>query len=202
LELAGTMKKTANRPAVVVAATAMKRGPEAAVREAEKLAADTSEQATLLQNAAQTLIRLRAFTSAAVLLERAGPLSPDTSELLAPASMLRRVRRLDQVPLPADQPSTVARKLFVIMAREKAETRDLLPLISERALGGADASQLPPALLQQVRQKIESSGTPTDLAMEIALAVMKETVSGDDQVGFRIDFRSELGGGESQQVFV
>jgi tetratricopeptide (TPR) repeat protein len=202
LELAATMTKSADPSAVVVAATALKGGPEAAVREAEKAVPDPSRRWQVLQTAAQSLVRLHAFAASAALLDAAGPISARPSELQASATLLRRARRLDEIPLPADQPSTVVRRLFIAIAREKPELDDPAALFGEGATGSKGSSQVPAAILQWARKKIESWRVPADLAAELELAAMKETVTGDDQLGFRIDLGTMTKEGEPEQVFV
>jgi transglutaminase-like putative cysteine protease len=206
LELAATMKQTSNKSAVTVAATALKRGPEAAVHEAEKSVGDSSQRLQALGLGAQYLMRLHAYPAAATLLERAALASPDGSKLATLAGVLRQARRLDQIPLPADQPSTVARRMFVSLASEPADLDTLLSLFSRRMVTAGD-SQPTAATAAAVSNKLrkalgEKTGIPLDVAMEIGLAAMKETVSGDDQVGYRVHYDAQFGDASGEEVFV
>jgi transglutaminase-like putative cysteine protease len=207
LALAGTMKDTENKPAVTAAATALEKGAEAAVHQVESAVEEPSRRWHVLEVAANTLVRLRAYATAAALLERAGPMSPDASKLLAQAAVLRKARRLDEIPLPAGEPSTVARRALISFAREGSDPEQLLGILSEHLAVGATGhrgvflDQLR-KVQQQVRRKIrETTSLPADLAMELSLAAMRETVSGDDQVGYRIDYSTVLGG-ELEEYFV
>ena len=207
LALAGTMKDTANKPAVTAAATALEKGVEAAVRQVESAVEEPSRRRHVLEVAANTLVRLRAYAAAAALLERAAPMSPDASTLLARAAVLRQVRRLDQIPLPAGEPSTVARRMMIAIARGGGAPEELHSLISEHLAGGAKGHR--GVLLdrlekeqRQERQKFGDTSTlPPDLAMELGFAAMRETVTGDDKVGYRIDYSTVLKG-ETAELFV
>lgn len=198
LELATTMKDTETKRTAVTVATAMTGGAEAAIHEVERTTDEPARQLTILQSAAQTLLRLRAFAAAAALLERAGPLSTAASDILARAAMLRQVRPLDQIPLPAGEPSTVARRLFLAFAHGDADPKALMRLVSKSAVT-ADAAQLDGQStdLAQIgkslrRQLAKAGGLPPELVFELAFAAMKETVSGDDALGYRIDYRTPL----------
>ena len=207
LTLAGTMKDTENKPAVTAAATALEKGVEAAVRQVESAVEEPSRRRHVLEVAANTLVRLRAYAAAAALLERAAPMSPDASKLLAQAAVLRQARRLDQIPLPAGEPSTVARRALIAIAREGGAPEELHSLLSEHLVGSAKGHR--GALLdrlekeqQQGRKKIsDTTSLPPDLAMELGFAAMRETVTGDDKVGYRIDYSTVLKG-ETEEFFV
>jgi transglutaminase-like putative cysteine protease/predicted Zn-dependent protease len=206
LELAATMKQTSNQTAATVAATALKRGPEAAVREAEKAVGDSSQRWPVLAAAAQFLLRLHAYPAAAALLERAAPASPEAAKPAALAAVLRQARRLDQIPLPADQPSTVARRMFIAIASEPADPGTFLTLFSRHLLtaGGSQPTAATAAAVSMKLRKAlgERAGLPLDVAMEIGLAAMKETVSGDDQVGYRLQYDSQFGNANREELFV
>jgi len=207
LTLAGTMKDTENKPAVIAAATALEKGAAAAIHEVESTLEEPARRSHVLEVAANTLVRLRAYATAAALLERAAPMSHDASKLLAQAAILRKARRLDQIPVPAGEPSTVARRALISSAREGADPEEMLGLLSERLVGSAKG--LRGAFLeglrkgqQQGRKKLsETTSLPPDLAMELGFAAMKETVSGDDKMGYRIDY-STVVAGETEEFFV
>jgi transglutaminase-like putative cysteine protease len=207
LTLAGTMKDTENKPAVTAAATALEKGAEAAVRQVESAVEEPSRRWHVLEVAGNTLARLRAYPTAAALLERAAPMSPDASKLLAQAAVLRKARRLDEIPLPAGEPSTVARRALIAIAREGGDPGELVSLLSEHLAGsptghrGAFLEGLRKGQ-QQGRKKIsDTTSLPPDLAMELGFAAMRETVTGDDKVGYRIDYSTVLKG-ETEEFFV
>ncbi|HLX08844.1 MAG TPA: DUF3857 domain-containing protein [Thermoanaerobaculia bacterium] len=193
LELAATMKDTETKRTAVTVATAMTGGAEAAIHEVERTTDEPARQLPILQSAAQTLLRLRACAAAAALLERAAPLSPTASEILARAAMLRQVRPLDQIPLPAGEPSTVARRLFLAFAHGDADPKALIGLVSKSVLAAeaahdgqsTDLSWIGKALRRQLAKE---GGLPLDLVFELFFAAAKETTSGDDALGYRIDY--------------
>ena len=207
LALAGTMKDTQNKPAATAAATALEKGAEAAVQEVEGTIEEPSRRSLVLEVAANTLVRLRAYATAAALLERAAPMSPDASKLLAQAAVLRKARRLDEIPLPAGEPSTVARRVLISFAREGSATEQFLSLFSEHFVAGSKSQRMQSLeelrkVQKQVREQItETTSLPPDLALEIGFAAMKETVTGDDKVGYRIDYSTVLRG-EVEEYFV
>jgi tetratricopeptide (TPR) repeat protein len=208
LELAGAMKASENKPAVIAAATALKEGAEAAIHQVERTNDGPAHTWPVLESAARTLVRLRAYAVAAALLERAGPMSPDASKLLGQAAILRQTHRLDQIPLPAGKPSSVARQALIYAAREDAGPEKFLGLLCGR-LTAADQSprgqflqQLGQVQKQTRKQIAKTTGLPADLAIELGFAATKETVSGDDALGYRIDYSTVLGNSEGEEFFV
>lgn len=190
-ELAGKDTGTA----IALAAVAAAGGAEAAVREAERKLTDDNARAEALQQASQHLVMLRRYPEAAALLERASRQSGNAAALLSRADLLRRTRRHEEISLPADQPASVCKRLVLLASDESKDlsrfaalfSRDLQPEI--RRLG-----ENAPRLFEQgfaaARKQLRSNEVPLDVALDLALSVLRDTVTGDDETGYRVRFSS------------
>jgi transglutaminase-like putative cysteine protease len=195
LELAGTLKESPLTQEAWVTATAITAGPEAALRGAMSKSTDNDSRFAVLKGAAASLMQLRAFDAAATLFDRAGSLSSDATAALATAAILRQVRPLAAIPLPADQPDTVVRKLLIAMADDTQGPDSFTDLFSERVVSAeARRSDANTRILAEMREALEAQtlqqGMSLDLALEIGLAGMRVQVSGGDTAGYRLDMQA------------
>ncbi|HET9185076.1 MAG TPA: transglutaminase domain-containing protein, partial [Solirubrobacterales bacterium] len=122
-ELAAKMKDSQTGSILSLAAIAATDGVAAAVREGEHAFSDDKARAAALQSAAQTLALTRRYPEAAALMERASRQSDNAAALLSTAEILRKARRHEEIPLPADQPSTPVRRLMLLSTAEKIEVK-------------------------------------------------------------------------------
>lgn len=194
-ELATQGKDTGN--AIALAAIAAADGAEAALSEAERKIADKKARAEALQQASQNLVMLRRYPEAAALLDRAGRQSGNAAALLSRADLLRGTKRHEDVPLPADQPSSVCKQLTLLALDESKDagrfasffSRDLQPEI--RRLG-EDAARLFQQGLASARKQLRSTDVPLDVALDFSLSALKENVTGNDETGYRVSFSSPI----------
>ena len=190
-ELATQGKDTGT--AIALTAIAAADGTEAALREAERKIADKNARAAALQEASQNLAKLRRYSEAAALLDRASRQSGNAAALLSRADFLRRTRRHEEISLPADQPSSVCKRLVLLAATENKDpgrfaalfSRDLQPEL--RRLGD-DAPRLFEQGFASASKQIRSREVPLDVAIDLALSVLQDTAAGNDETGYRISF--------------
>jgi transglutaminase-like putative cysteine protease/tetratricopeptide (TPR) repeat protein len=187
-ELLAELPATDNRVTLRLVALAATDGAEAAAREAERKLTDGESRQKALADAAANLIQVRRYAEAATLLERAGRQAANAAELLARAELLRKTRRHEELTFPLDQPVNVAKRLFVlILGSGPHDTQQALALLSRDVLQdfGTDSHSDFEAGLDRLRESLKEGEVPPDVALDLALAVFRETVSGDDSVGYR-----------------
>jgi tetratricopeptide (TPR) repeat protein len=210
IALAPRLPSSATVHGVLIAATAMKQGAAAAIAEAERRLPEPKERLTVLSSCAATLVRLRGYTAAAALLETAGPMSPNASELLTRAAVLRQVRPLRDVPAATDSPAGTARRMLVLMGLGTPKPADFMDLLSRRMLpSGATSKQDQGSLLAGIESKLgevaargNAAGLPLDALMEIGLAAAEERVTGDDATGHQVVISSRLPGAPTVEIYV
>ena len=191
-ELAAQMKDSQTGSVLSLVATAATDGVEAAVREGERRFSDERARASALQSAAQSLALARRYPEAAALMERAGRQSDNAAAMLSLADLLRRARRHEEVALAENQPATPARRLVTLASTGAPDpkrvselfSRDLRPELGEEALSRLRA----PAL----RRQLTLQEMPRDVALDFALGVLRESVTGDDALGYRVGFSFPL----------
>ena len=180
-------------------ATAATDGADAAVREGERAFSDDKARAAALQSAAQTLMLARRYPEAAALMERAGRQSDNAAALLSIAEILRQARRHEEILLPPDQPRDAGPPADGAdrrrRARRQAGCRPLLPRPRRRLpQDGRDAGPAWPSRRGSPRPASSSAlaGRAGDVAIDLALGALQETVSGDDATGYRVGFSFPL----------
>ncbi|HEX9943112.1 MAG TPA: DUF3857 domain-containing protein [Thermoanaerobaculia bacterium] len=208
-DLAAQMKDSATGAVFSIVATAATGGAEAAVRESERKYGDDSSRADALQQAAQSLLLARRYPEAAALLERAARQSGNAAAVLSLADLLRRAKRYEDAAFPADQPATPVKRLLTLIAstREEPDARRFASLFSREVApallsSGDDAARLFATGFTAARKKMKTKEVPLEVALDLALGGLRETVSGNDGVGYRINFASPLDGGSTFEVYV
>ena len=191
-ELAAKMKDSQTGSILSLTAIAATDGVAAAVREGEHAFSDDKARAAALQSAAQTLMLARRYPEAAALMERASRQSDNAAALLSTAELLRKARRHEEIPLPADQPSTPVRQLMLLSTAEKIGVKQVAPLFSHDfaaqilKLSDAEAQRLFDAGFAPARRQLRSQQVPVDTAIDLAFGGLQEAVSGDDAGGYRV----------------
>ena len=184
-ELVAQMKDSQTGSVLSLVATAATDGVEAAVREGERRFSDDRTRASALQAAAQSLTLARRYPEAAALLERAGRQSDNAAAMLSMADLLRRARRHEEVPFPANQPATPARRLMTLASTGAPNLKQFAELFSR---------DLRPEMLQNQDLWLPGGGQllaqdlPREVALDFALGALRESVTGDDAVGYRVGF--------------
>jgi tetratricopeptide (TPR) repeat protein len=192
---------------VLIAAVARQKGADAAIHEAERTIADLGERLQVFEGAAASLVRLRDYATAAALLDHASALSADASVLRSRAAILRQVKPLAELPLPPGEPATAVRRALIFLATSESESDPLPPIFSRALTAGGSSKQALPGILK-TRQRVRSNagaaadGMPITQLIEIGLAAQKETVSGDEALGYRVDYALKVDETARQDFYV
>ncbi len=195
--LLADLEATDSRSALQLVAVAATQGTDAALREAERKLTDRDARHKALTEAAGTLTQVRRYAEAAALLERAGKQAANAAEVLARAELLRKTRRHEELTFPLTEPANVAKRLFVLLLGSgQGDPQAMLALLSRDIRQEIDADEEARRELdtgfKAFRASLASGEIPADVALDLALAVFQETVTGDDAVGYRVALNAEL----------
>jgi transglutaminase-like putative cysteine protease len=193
-QLLAELDETPLRVQLRLVAIAGLEGAEAAAREADRALAEPTQRLAALIGAADNLTLGRRYAEAAGLLAHAAKSSPEAAALLARADILRRTRRHDEVPVPADQPAGVARRYFAIVLDPGAPPAEVRALFSEELNRRGIVERDIVANLAGARRQLLTAGLPPDVLQDILLAAMQEVVAGDEATGWRVQLESQAPG--------
>jgi predicted Zn-dependent protease len=175
---------------VVLAAT---EGSEAALQAAERSFGDGEARSNALSAAGRNLMLLRRYPEAAALFDRAGRQSTRAAALLGMAELLRKTRRYEDLGLTPRDPVSAYRRLMTASSLSGPEA--FSGLMSKEVTRGLSESErlafwegFESTLQTAVRAARED--VPIPVAIDLALSAMRETVTGDDAVGYRIAMSS------------
>lgn len=206
-ELLKERNDTPNAPVLSLVATAVLDGADAAVRQSERDYADDKDRATALHQAGQNLIVARRYAEAAALFDRASRQSDNAAALLATADVLRRSQRHEELDLPAGSPANVVRRLMKMVLSDERNLRQVASLFpreteAEILAGGDSFLRLFEAGFAREVRQLQSANLSLDAALDLALGVMRETVGGDEALGYRVVLSSRVESDKAVRVYV
>lgn len=182
-------------------------GPEAAIKEAERSFADAESRANALSGAARNLMLVRRYAEAAALFEQAGRRSSNAAALLNLADLLRRTRRHEELGLSAKDPASAVRRLLSAAASAPVPDR-LEGLLGKELLRGLSAEERKVFWtgfqkgFKSSLQAARAADVPVAVAMDLGLAVLRDTVVGDDALGYRVTLAASMGEGTRRSIYV
>jgi tetratricopeptide (TPR) repeat protein/transglutaminase-like putative cysteine protease len=197
-DLAKEIDASESRSTLKLVATAVLDGPDAALRESERSFSDSKARAGALATAGQNLMALRRYGDAAALFDRASRLSPNAAALLSLAEVLRKAKKHEELTFAAGQPADLPKRLVAAVASEPFDVRGFLALFTHDAFPETvkpeDEDQLRTVLRNGLTSGFDakSSGISLDTAIDLGLASVQETVTGDDKIGYRVRLTSSL----------
>ncbi|HEX3556646.1 MAG TPA: DUF3857 domain-containing protein [Thermoanaerobaculia bacterium] len=202
-KLAAELKDSQNGAVLALVAIAATEGPEAAVQESERRFADEKARAAALQQAGQNLLLVRRYADAAVLFDRASRQTANPAALLSLADLVKRTRRHEELQLPPDQPATVFKRFLLAMFTGDLEAKRFAAFFSRDVQAELAKEKGAEEMIRRAFSRLRDSlkgDMPADTAVDLGLAAMRDAVTGDDALGYRVDFTSSLG--ETSQQFV
>ncbi|MFL6289882.1 MAG: DUF3857 domain-containing protein [Thermoanaerobaculia bacterium] len=188
-ELLDGLEATDQRSTLRLVAVAATANAEAAMREAERSFPDPEKRRKALEEAGWDLVHARRYAEAADLIERANRRAPN-AEVLARVELLRKARRHEELSYPPGEPASVAKRLFLLAGSGPLEPEAYLSFLSRGIRAEIDADE-------HARESFEGglaalvgnmgdSVVPLDVVLDLGLAALRETVTGDDAVGYRV----------------
>lgn len=183
-----------------VVATAATEGAKAAVTEAAST--DQSQRKELLRNAAGLLVTLRMYIPAADLMEEAMQGAP-TTEARAQVESLRKAKRVEELPMPGNDPKTVVRRLVTdaVVADMDADlvARYFVTDAKEFFQSEANRAEWRVArvgLLNVAREQ----GLPLAFYADVGIGSVQMVQDGDDETGYRIRMRTAAARGTNEET--
>lgn len=193
-DTAQKMSPTPERQALTLVADAVLSGPAVAVDAASQDIPGEEPRRKALLQAGNQLLKLRYYPQAADLLAASAQGSDESDNTLSRVAVIRNTRRYEDVPLPANDPRTVVRNLFItLMVRPESAEESLPKLYSHRAwdLAKADLQNSSDIkdlqrVLRVVRSTLAKLGLTPAGGADLALGNLQMSVEGDDAQGYRI----------------
>ncbi|HET9225788.1 MAG TPA: DUF3857 domain-containing protein, partial [Thermoanaerobaculia bacterium] len=173
---------------VLLAAT---RGAEEALQDAERSFTDSAARSEALSSAARNLMLLRRYPESAALFERAGRQSSKAAALLGIAEVLRKTRKHEEIVYSAKDPASVFRRLLTAAATS-AGPDAILRLMSKEITRHMDAEVRQAfwegfeAGLRATIRRAQDADLPAAVAVDLSFAVLRDAVTGDDALGYRV----------------
>lgn len=186
------------RAALKLVALAATEGPDAALRNAERAFTDGTARAEALSGAGRNLMLLRRYPEAAALFEVAGRQSSNAAALLGMAELLRKARRFEELTFTPKDPASTVKRLSTLAAAGDADGQKYSALVSREMTNGLDAEGRKAFWeefevgFNEARRAARTANLPLSVAMDLGLAVLRPTVSGDDAVGYRVVMTSSV----------
>jgi tetratricopeptide (TPR) repeat protein/transglutaminase-like putative cysteine protease len=173
-----------------VVATAATDGSKAAVREAA--AVDQAQRKDILRTAGGIILAMRMYDRAADLLEEAMQGSP-TAESRQQVEGLRKAKRIEDMPLPKDDPKSIARQFAVesILSEMTPELVAKFYTADEREFFTSERLR---AQWRQTRLNLlsvaQKQALPLEFYADVGMGTLQVVQDGDDETGYRIRMRS------------
>jgi transglutaminase-like putative cysteine protease/tetratricopeptide (TPR) repeat protein len=185
-ELAKTMDEGSARDTGRIIAVAATDGSAAALKELGAFDVNTRRQYAAAVG--QTLMKLRLYAQAADVLESAMQGAPNASTARPFIDLLRKAKRIEDVPRDPADPRTLVRDLFVaVMHHDTAAFNLLVP----PELFDAEDAQKAFRTLRAMRGGLDVS---PEVLMDVVWSMMRVQLDGSDKVGYRLRLRAEVGG--------
>ncbi|HYN20323.1 MAG TPA: DUF3857 domain-containing protein [Thermoanaerobaculia bacterium] len=206
-ELLGELETNESRATLRLVVLAATEGPEAALQDADRAFADGEARANALSNAGRNLMLLRRYNEAAALFERAGRQSAKAATALGLAEVLRKTHRFEETTYTASDPVGAVRR---VMSLSVATTGREEPAryVSRALLRGMDDEGRQEfwkgfeSSLAAAAKAAKAADVPLTVAMDLGLAAMRDTVSGDDALGYRVVMASTMGNAHRTVAFL
>ena len=174
--------------------------PAAAVRKARSIADDAQRQA-ILGLAAQNLMSLRRYPEASAMFKAAAKGSADAASVLGLAEVMRELRPLDEIE-SGDGPEDLFLRLSSATVRRDREevlafyTDRMSEEESDRAWEDTERGM---ALLDLAA---EAGGFTLEVALDLGLGLMEQSLDGDDQAGYRARLHGNFGGMQQEETLL
>lgn len=196
--------QSANKHVWMVLTTALLKGIDPAVREAENLVADAGQRKTKLLSVGETLLQMRYYPQAAAMLQEGSRGTEQATQTQPRAELIAKVQRADALKLDPKDPRTVVKRFLAAVMAD-----DLDPKVHLGLLTTPLRVQMEKATnLEDFQKGFRSAFNPTkvggltrELALDFALSVVPYSLDGDDAKGYRIKVQGSNQGGAIEEVY-
>jgi tetratricopeptide (TPR) repeat protein len=199
--LAKDSEAVQQKDTVLLVATTMIEGPQAALEESRRLSGSARRAA--LAGAARSLLDFREYKRAIPLFEAASAGAPNAQQLRTLNDVLKKTQRWEELKFPDSDPESVVKKFLVEIVAGKGEIRSLL---------GADMRQefdrnprqtnMVQYIARLMAERLKEPGLSLDTAVDLSFGRMLTFKEGDDASGYRIRIAPDGTAGKRDQVYL
>jgi tetratricopeptide (TPR) repeat protein/transglutaminase-like putative cysteine protease len=201
LDYAGTLPASEVRKGLIVAATAIQEGSEAALKKSVSVTADEQSRDKVLANASAVLVRARRYPEATEMLTEAARGGSNENQARN-ITILSKTKRYTDVKLDPANPGSVIIRLYGRLLSgdlKLDEFKSMLYMPPGTSTEPVDEKQFK-KMMSMVKAQLASSGTPPINIADTVASNMHCTAEGDDSTGYRVTVESP--GASAQEVFV
>jgi tetratricopeptide (TPR) repeat protein/transglutaminase-like putative cysteine protease len=201
LEYAATLPSSEVRKGLVVAATAVQEGSDAALKKSVAVTTDEQSRSKVLANASAMLVRARRYAEATAVLEEAARRENNENQARSLAILSKTKRYTDEKLDPANPGSVIIRLYGQMLSGDLKldEFKSLLYMPFQTSAEPLDEKQFN-KMMSMIKSQIASSGTPPINIADTVVSNMRCTVEGDDSSGYKVTVESP--GAAAQEIFV
>lgn len=187
---------------VAITAVAALEGANGGLTEAQRLQLSGETRTRALESAAETLLQLGRYLEAGGLFDAASIGAPNATYLQTRSQMAKKLRHVDPAALPARSPTDVLLKAYTFFGENPdADVGAARSLVAARSWVRDGKSQVEDIFRSIGRARDPSSSRR--LFVDILGTSLQAVASGDDDVGYRLEARTETAGSAAQfQAFV
>ena len=206
-ETAKGMDASTTRDQFLILAAAATGGADAGLREGSRLILDPTERRRAYDAVGRTLAQLRLYPEAATLLSESAVGAPSAAQVRSLVDILKKTRRHEELSFPESDPKSVVPRfliaLFTTSAKERPSLLSLFarPIIAEFAAEKSQSRDFIEELYRTATATARRSSLPLDMALDTALAAIRQTLDGDDAVGYRVRLVGAPGWGQNEEIY-
>lgn len=170
-------------------------GPKAVLDAARRRGKDHAEQIRLLNAAAQKLTAIGQFSTASSILRQTANHADNPAAALQEAEVMSRIRPLDEMSLPSDDPATPLKQFFVQVLSEEPDVEALEALFHPDLIAreNLDREKLLHLYTTTQAEMLQARASlPREALLELVLSTFEFTADGDDGTGYRLAIESQL----------
>lgn len=196
LELDADRSPSRLRDGLRVAAVALTKGLEEALRAAARWRSQPEERRAALESASQRLLELRRYPEARALLAEAARGAPNAGELQGRVSMLGKLSPVVEADLKDEDPRSAVQRL-VLAALDPEATPEQRRALFARALVEGSPGDVD-RLVEQLRRQLRSQELPHRVLGDVVVRLMELRVEGNERLGWRLRSRLPLSGAATE----
>jgi tetratricopeptide (TPR) repeat protein len=202
LDYAATLPSTDIRKGLTLAAIALQKGVDSALKKSLEITTDEQERSKALATAGMVLVRIRKYAEGAALFAEGAHGQSDESELMRKAALFSKTRPYEQIKIDPADPRSAVQQLFagILSGRLTMEERKSLVYADPQFIDEAREKKAFQQTMSMVNTQFANVGFPTLTLADMALSNMHYTTEGDDSVGYKIIIESP--GAPPQDTYV
>ena len=170
---------------ILAVITVLQEGPARAIMNAQALYPDPSQRANQLAQVAVTLVQMREYEKASVIMNAAARAVPNYQ---IRADLVAKLKKWENVMAPETDPLWPVQQLLLAMFHGNLDVNSLKPLFSSRAKMTAPADDIPSLRnsLAAAKQQIAGIGLEEEAVLDFLFSLASFEKDGQEDRGYRI----------------